>query len=43
MWQNADYWAALWHEERRKSLYGPQRQRGQGWWISAPPFCRAKQ
>lgn len=34
MWQNADYWAALWHEERRKSLYGLQRQEraGSKWW-----------
>ena len=44
MWQNADYWAMLWHEERRKSLYGLQRQEkaGAAWWDQRAEFFAKK-
>lgn len=34
VWQNADYWAMSWSEERCKSLYGLQTQEkaGASWW-----------
>ncbi|NLX90891.1 MAG: methyltransferase domain-containing protein [Firmicutes bacterium] len=34
MWQNADYWAKLWDEERRNSLYAKQRREraSSKWW-----------
>jgi len=44
VWQNADYWAMLWHEERRKSLYGLQRQEkaGAAWWDQRAEFFAKK-
>jgi SAM-dependent methyltransferase len=44
VWQNADYWAMLWHEERSKSLYGLQKQEkaGAAWWDQRAEFFAKK-